>query len=265
MPAPKPRKPASYKKPETNEKSLQLKLKTKANAEDEFQVHSLGKGRICDTEGRGHAQPSGRSLLEIVVHVSEGFIPLWSKGTIIKWRFQERSLNNFQNAEEIRQEIRKLFGEALLLWGDAAPVKFKEDVDVWDFEIVMKQSDACSISGCVLASAFFPDAGRHEFVLYPKMFTQSRKEQVDTFIHEIGHIFGLRHFFAKLRETGAPSEVFGNHTEFTIMNYGVLSELGESDKIDLKKLYESVWNGSLKEINGTPIRLMKPYSSFVSA
>ena len=81
------------------------------------------------------------------------------------------------------------------------------------------------MNGYVLASAFFPDAGRHELVIYPKMFSQSRREQVDTLIHEVGHIFGLRHFFANIRETAWPSQVFGTHKPFSIMNYGHQSEL----------------------------------------
>ena len=35
------------------------------------------------------------------------------------------------------------------------------------------------------------------------------------------------------------------------MNYG--------DKMDLKRLYESVWMGQLKQINGTEIRLVRAY------
>jgi len=141
------------------------------------------------------------------------------------------------------------------------PIKFAEREDVWDFEIVTKRSDDCDINGCVLASAFFPDAGRHELVIYPKMFTQIRKEQVDTFIHEIGHVFGLRHFFAQVNETTWPSEVFGTHKPFSIMNYGSQSELTDDDKADLKQLYQKAWNGELTEVNGTPIQFVKPFST----
>ena len=52
------------------------------------------------------------------------------------------------------------------------------------------------------------------------MFTQSPEEQVETLIHEIGHVFGLRHFFAQLSETAWASEVFGTHDPLSIMNYG---------------------------------------------
>jgi len=224
-------------------------------------IHLLGPGIVCDTEDRGHATPRGRSPLEIVVDASEGFIPLWVKDTTLRWRFRERSINNFANPAAAKSEIRKLFAEALLEWGTAAPVKFKEDEDLWDFEIVMKKADECSASGCVLASSFFPDSGRHEFLLYPKMFTQIRKEQVDTFIHEVGHIFGLRHFFAKVSEAALPSEIFGTHSKFSIMNYGTLSELTSDDKSDLSRLYQLAWSGALTHINGTPIRLVKPFNS----
>ena len=57
------------------------------------------------------------------------------------------------------------------------------------------------------------------------MFTQEPEEQVETLIHEIGHVFGLRHFFANVSETAWPSEIFGTHDTFSIMNYGRASQL----------------------------------------
>ena len=122
----------------------------------------------------------------------------------------------------------------------------------------MRQADDCDTSGCVLASAFFPDAGRHKLVLYPKMFTQDREEQLETLIHEIGHVFGLRHFFAQLSETAWRSEIFGKHKKFSIMNYGGDSKLSDDDRGDLKKLYQMAWAGELTQINGTPIKFMNP-------
>lgn len=177
----------------------------------------------------------------------------------MRWRFQERSTRFFENPSAAKNEIRKLLGEAVLAWGDAAPVRFTEQNDAWDFEIVMRNADDCDPNGCVLASAFFPDAGRHELELYPKMFTQSRKEQVDTIIHEIGHVFGLRHFFANISETAWASQIFGTHQPFSIMKYGSQSELTADDRSDLKRLYQLAWSGELTHINGTPIRFVKPF------
>lgn len=102
-------------------------------------------------------------------------------------------------------------------------------------------------------------AGQQELRIFPKMFEQPREEQVETLVHEMGHIFGLRHFFALEQEEDWPSEVFGKHEKFTIMNYGSASVLTDNDKNDLKNLYVQAWLGTLKQINGTPIRLIRAY------
>jgi hypothetical protein len=242
--------------------SFQLRNQDEAAREADPKVHVFGRGVICDTEARGYPTPENRTPFELVVDASEGFIPLWAKGMTLHWRFQERSMSLFEDPETAKTGIRELLGEALLAWGrDAVPVKFAQRDDVWDFEIVIREADRCNINGCVLASAFFPDQGRHELVIYPKMFTQSKKEQIDTLVHELGHSFGLRHFFANISETRWASEVFGTHKPFTIMNYGSQSELTDDDKTDLKRLYQMAWNGELTEINGTQIRLVKPFNT----
>jgi Metallo-peptidase family M12B Reprolysin-like len=225
------------------------------------EVHVFGDGVVCDTDSRGYATPENRSPEELVVDASEGFIPLWAPDVTLRWRFQKRSLAVFADPDAAAAEIRKLFGECLMAWGEAAPVRFSQKDDAWDFEIVVRSNDDCDPNGCVLASAFFPDAGRHELQLYPKMFTQSRHEQVDTLCHEIGHTFGLRHFFANVSETAFPSQIFGTHQAFSIMNYGNKSELTDTDRSDLKTLYQEAWSGRLTDINGTPVKLVRPFST----
>ena len=150
-------------------------------------------------------------------------------------------------------------GRSSFSLGGRGTVKFKETDDAWDFEVVMRNSDNCSNNGCTHASAFSPDSGRHKLVMYPVMFTQIRKEQIDTFIHEFGHVFGLRHFFANVSETAWPSIVFGPHKPFSIMNYGAQNELTDDDKSDLTQLYSKVWCGILTAINGTRIIKVSPY------
>ena len=231
----------------------QLLLATKSS------VHTFGRGAKCHTDKRGHATPGGRSPAEIVLDASEGFIPLWQHGTTLRWQFNEASLEPFLYPEDLKEYVRERMRAAVLAWGDAAPVGFTERGDAWDFEIVVRAADDCDANGCTLASAFFPDAGRHQLVIYPKMFEQDQDEQVETLVHELGHVFGLRHFFADVHESTWPSEIFGEHRAFSIMNYGWRSVLTETDRADLTRLYETVWSGELTNVNGTPIRLVKPY------
>lgn len=221
--------------------------------------HVYRKGYRCATDEIGHATPKGMSPLELVVDATEGFIPLWARDVTLRWRFNETSFKQFARPEAAKKAVRGLMGKALLLWGDAAPVKFAERKDAWDFEVVVKESDDCNINGCTLAMAFFPDQGRHQLFIYPKSFQQPVAEQVETLAHEFGHVFGLRHFFAKLSETAWSSEIFGAHNPFSIMNYGDQSAMTEQDKSDLKLLYSLAWSGQLKTINTTPIRLVKPF------
>jgi len=226
-------------------------------------VHQYSKNKIvCSTDKLGYARPDGRSPAELRVDTSEGFIPLWEKGSILRWKFSEDSLAVFKHSSKIKKRLRKLMSNGLSAWGDFLPVKFSENEDASDFEIVVRESDKCSILGCTLASAFFPDSGQHQLVIYPQLFEQSEDEQVETMAHELGHIFGLRHFFAEIEEKQWPSELFGANDKFTIMNYGEESILTSTDQDDLKALYTAVWNGQLTEINGTPIRLFKPYHTF---
>jgi hypothetical protein len=228
-------------------------------------IHVLRPGIVCDTERRGHKMPQGKSIEKIVLDSSDGFIPLWTKNTTLRWRFRERSFLHFASPIQAKAAVRKLLAQSVLSWGTASPVKFKEDDDLWDFEVVMRKQDDCDNTGCTLATAFFPDGGRHQLYLYPLMLKQTHKEQVDTLVHEVGHIFGLRHFFALVEEKEFPSEVFGKHSKFSIMNYGSLSKLTAADKTDLKNLYKQVWSGKLAEINGTKIKLVKCYSSGAAA
>lgn len=236
--------------------------KEQAQNEDAH-THLYGKGNfVCETDARGWPTPQNRSPLELVVDASNGFIPLWAEDVTLRWRFQERSMVIFRDPPAARAYLRALFGQGLLLWGDAAPVRFTESNDLWDFEIAVNPEPNCRATGCTLASAFFPDPGRHELRIYPTMFQQSVEEQIETMAHEIGHIFGLRHFFAQIDEAQWRSEIFGTHQPFSIMNYGPNSRMTPNDRADLTTLYQMVWSGALTAINTTPVQLMRPFSSF---
>ncbi len=225
-------------------------------------THIYHGGAHCLTETRGFANPQNRKPRDLVVDASRGFITLWAQGVTLNWRFAEQSLAQFQDPEAVKNYVRTLFADALLAWGENVPVRFVQQEEPWDFEIVIKSEDQCIENSCVIASAFFPDAGQHELVLYPQIFEQSEAEQIESMAHELGHIFGLRHFFAQLDETDFPSEIYGTHSRFSIMNYGEDSRLTETDKRDLGTLYKRAWSGELTHLNGTPIRLMKPYSAY---
>lgn len=240
--------------------SKDFELKTTSFLPKKEYLHIYNKNVICVTDSKGYPEPDNKDMIEIRVDASNGFIPLWEKGVTLNWRFSKSFSSYFAKPELAKAGIKKLLGEAILAWQDACPIKFHEDNDAWDFEIAMHQED-CDNSGCVLASAFFPGPGQNTVYIYPTLFKQRYQEQVETMVHEIGHIFGLRHFFANISEKEWASESYGTEDEISIMNYGDKSSLTVNDIKDLKSLYQLVWNGQLTEINGTKIKLFDSYHS----
>lgn len=238
--------------------SSDFELNTSSFLPMEKYRHVYNKDVICVTDSKGYAQPNNDDILKIHVDATNGFIPLWDKGVTLNWRFNKSFGSFFKNQEAAKNGVRNLLGSAIMAWKDACPIKFHEDTDTWDFEIAMHTED-CDMSGCVLASAFFPSSGQNAFFIYPKMFMQTKKEQLETIEHEIGHVFGLRHFFADIKEKKWKSELFGTNSKFSIMNYGPDSKLMPNDIRDLKQLYELVWSGKLTDINGTPVKKMISY------
>jgi hypothetical protein len=223
----------------------------------EDQFHVLKDGVICSTDYRARK----RSALEIFLDATDGFIPVWAKGQVLRWRFNQASLSFFADPQAVRAHVRDVFNAGVGLWGTAAPIRFVENPDNSDFEIVVERRERCSPQGCTLARAFFPDAGRHDLLVFPTMFELSIEEQTETMAHEVGHIFGLRHFFAPELEADWPAVLFGERKPFSIMNYNEFSQMTDDDRNDLESFYQGVWNGQLTEINRTPIRQFRPFSS----
>ncbi len=201
--------------------------------------------------------------------VEEPIIPLWGllgeSKQLLTWEFYDDSLGDyflnlsnsrelFGNKNELKKYIRDLIIESMQLWGDSSPYILQESDGITDFRVKVKVFDNCNPKGCVLASAFFPSDEDKELVLYPILFKQTRNKQVETIVHELGHIKGLRHSFAQ-EEIGWPNALFGHDNPISIMNYGVNSQLTDIDKEDLRKLYQAVWSGRLKELNNMPIKL----------
>ncbi|KAF9950712.1 hypothetical protein BGZ72_007665 [Mortierella alpina] len=74
-----------------------------------------------------------------------GFILLWKKDVVLRYRFNERTL---RDTTRTKDEIFKLYNKVLEQWGDAAPVTFIEDDFAWDIEFYLRKDKNCFREGC---------------------------------------------------------------------------------------------------------------------
>ncbi len=83
-------------------------------AAEEQYAHVYGKRVICETDTRGFPTPGNMSPAEIVVDAGDGFVPLWAKDTVLRWRFQEQSLSIFEDPTAAKASLTNLLGESIL-------------------------------------------------------------------------------------------------------------------------------------------------------
>ena len=217
---------------------------------------------VCLTEIHGPESGAERIMLGLGDR-----IPLWTPNSTLFWRFDERSMQRFSYPDQAKAHFRELIDGAMDMWGDAAPVKFQEAppgsplTDIDFFYGLTPGNDCNPNGGCVMASAFFPSQNIERLWVFPKLLETDKSYQFEVMAHELGHIFGLRHYFAKEKEAKLPAVVFGEHSKFSIMNYGSDAMLTETDRRDLALFYTKVWNREITHVGGMNIDLVIPRSS----
>ena len=160
-----------------------------------------------------------------------GKIPRWKKGQTVNWAVLSQGFPSFNHA--IFSAYK--FNEAAIQWnGLNVGVQFK-----W----VNKLEDACFVLayggdlGSVLAKAFFPNpADLSTVYVYQRAFDDNYAPyQTNIFVHELGHVLGLRHEFAE-SEGGAVQ--FGPANPLSVMSYTFPPNIRDSDETWTKKFYD---------------------------
>jgi hypothetical protein len=111
------------------------------------------------------------------------------------------------------------------------------------FRWVGKLEDAAFVlayggnGGSTLAQAFFPNSNDlNTLVVYSKGFEPGIINNMSNiFLHELGHVLGLRHEFAAQEGGNVP---FGTPNPLSVMSYNFPPQIQSSDESDTKDFYD---------------------------
>jgi len=197
--------------------------------------YPTGEAHLCITQ-QDIPLNLRNSPVDIVVGLNKE-CPRWVPGSVVKWAVWQKGFSTPEDANFAANQ----FAIATQVWNDA-------NIGV-TFEWVHYAKDATFVlchggaKGGVLASAFFPNGNDLDYVfVYDSSFRTLWKPHMwRIFVHELGHVLGLRHEFAIERE-GLGAVRLGQPDENSIMTYrkdGGPPELQKSD-VEWTKVFYSL-------------------------
>lgn len=204
----------------------------------------------CITQAQSSDMPTSSDPTSIILGLY-GTIPRWKKNTTVNFAVYARGWPSDNHAVFAAYRLN----EAATTWNSLnLGVTFK-----W----VGNLEDACFVlgyggnGGDTLARAFFPNSrDLNNMYVYLKAFQPGTINYLyNVFLHELGHVLGLRHEFAPERGEGAgPMVVWGVRNTLSVMSYTFPPQLQSSDKTDTKSFYTY----SEPRINGVLIEEFYP-------
>jgi hypothetical protein len=194
----------------------------------------------CITE----REPDRQSVASIVVGI-DNVAPRWKPGSEINFATYA---DGYPSSSDAAYAAQKLIAAAEEWNAAKVGVSFRWVQNVDDAAFVLQYGGE---QGTVLASAFFPNnAVLNTLFVYAYAFDKTISESPrgsfknyeimqNVFLHELGHVLGLRHEFALDTETfegeGAV-RVFGTNPE-SVMSYQFPPLMQESDKAETRAFY----------------------------
>jgi hypothetical protein len=148
-------------------------------------------GYSCKTQADTQAAAGNSSPDKIMLGWKKE-VPRWKKGSVVTWA---ANYNGYPAQGQAAYAANQL-NDAAREWNALdLGVTFEWIDDRDNATFVLKYS---SITGTTLAEAFFPNQDLNNFVTVYQTAFDPRNIQVmkNIFLHELGHVLGLRHEFA---------------------------------------------------------------------
>jgi len=159
-----------------------------------------------------------------------GKIPRWKKGQVVQFAAFSGGYPTPNHAVFAAYKLN----EAAIQWNSL-------NIGV-TFKWVSKLEDAAFVlayggdGGSVLARAFFPNSNDlNTLFVYQRAFdTGISPYQTNIFLHELGHVLGLRHEFAAQEGGAVP---FGPANPLSVMSYTFPPNIRDSDETSTRAFY----------------------------
>jgi hypothetical protein len=177
------------------------------------------------------------------------FIPRWKRNSEVKFATFANGYATSDQAQYAATMLRK----AAMAWTDLElGVKFVWTDDIEDAAFVLGYGGD---AGTTLARAFFPnEQDLNMLYVYKSAFEPGKINYMkNIFLHELGHVLGLRHEFAPEREGGTVQ--LGIRNKQSVMSYVFPPDIQESDKDSTREFYNI---GEDAKIGGWPIKQFVP-------
>ena len=213
----------------------------------------------CDTQRT-------ESLDELFVGIARGMLFLWENGSVINWIARSDGYPTFNHAMTAAVAVYR----AAQRWNEVMDGRVT-------FRYVTKFDDAAfQVSyggdlGGTLASAFFPNQYQrslNDIRVYATQFADNQLPLiVNTMLHELGHVLGLRHEHSHSgipgwlppedTANGAESIVYGVRNPRSVMAYYRGQDIQPSDESAIREAYDKLSDGSVIEGQGRFTKVKK--------
>jgi hypothetical protein len=177
------------------------------------------------------------------------FIPRWKRNSEVRFA----TFANGYTTSDQAQYAASMLKKAADVWTDLdIGVKFAWTNDIEDAAFVLGYGGD---AGSTLARAFFPnEQDLNMLYVYKGAFEPGRINYMkNIFLHELGHVLGLRHEFAPEREGGTVQ--LGVRNERSVMSYVFPPDIQMSDKDSTREFYNL---GDDAKIGGWSMKLFVP-------
>jgi len=186
----------------------------------------------CVTQNAVPFQSSASDPLAIWIGEG-GIIPRWKKGQVVQFA---ALANGYPSSSHAAFAAYKL-NEAAIQWNSLnVAVNFKWVSKIEDAAFVLAYGGD---QGGTLARAYFPNAlDLNTVFVYQRAFEPSTSPYMtNIFLHELGHVLGLRHEFAAQEGGAVP---FGRANDRSVMSYYWPPNIQDSDQESTKAFYDLV-------------------------